>query len=387
MYPMIPVIPSSGSYRLLDHQVFHLTLLYHICKDFCGTVSDDSISANSLLIMEILGEFLDFGLVQIADTDKLRPYIQSDPILVRSGREPTSDLTSRMFGIETKVSPSSASSKSVISSNKSDVPTNELFVDIIERLTASIGLNGAVSRMEVNGTINVKNFLKGNPQIRIGLNENLKIRKEGTIRAFGEHVELDSCSFHPCVNQQSLDDTGYMTVSPPIGEFSLMTYSVCDAMSVKIPFQLRTFVESIQGSRDVNLTLRLQSCFPHQMTAMGVKLKVTVPAVVDNISKHLDSDVGHEQSAEFKHSDREIIWQVKSFPGNTQVVAHFRLINNSNSVISKSDIGPYGLDFEISGYSSTGLLIRNVKVMSKDKSNPKKWIRFITVSDNYIIKG
>ena len=66
----------------------------------------------------------------------------------------------------------------------------------------------------------------------------------------------------------------------------------------------------------------------------------------------------------------------------------FQLINNTSDVINKHDIGPYNLDFEISGYSSTGLLIKNVKILSKDKNNqPKKWLRYITISDTYIFKS
>ena len=36
--------------------------------------------------------------------------------------------------------------------------------------------------MAVSGTINIKNHLKGNPQIKLALNETLTVRKGNTLR-------------------------------------------------------------------------------------------------------------------------------------------------------------------------------------------------------------
>lgn len=65
----------------------------------------------------------------------------------------------------------------------------------------------------------------------------------------------------------------------------------------------------------------------------------------------------------------------------------FQLINSTSSEIKKYDIGPIRMDFEISGYTSSGLQIKGLKVQEMGKKiNLNKWIRLITVSDSYVIK-
>ena len=45
------------------------------------------------------------------------------------------------------------------------------------------------------------------------------------------------------------------------------------------------------------------------------------------------------------------------------------------------------MDFEISGYTSSGLQIKYLKVQEMGKKiSLNKWIRLITVSDSYVIK-
>lgn len=54
---------------------------------------------------------------------------------------------------------------------------NEIFIDMLERLTVLFGANGAVLRAEIDGAIQMKSFLNGQPELRVGLNEDLHIGK------------------------------------------------------------------------------------------------------------------------------------------------------------------------------------------------------------------
>jgi AP-4 complex subunit mu-1 len=47
-----------------------------LIKDFCGSVSEDSIRNNFILIYEIIDELLDFGYFQSETSEEILPYIQ-----------------------------------------------------------------------------------------------------------------------------------------------------------------------------------------------------------------------------------------------------------------------------------------------------------------------
>ncbi|KAJ8308970.1 hypothetical protein KUTeg_013844 [Tegillarca granosa] len=337
-----------------------LTRIQHVLKDFLGVITEESVRANNLLVMEILDDIMDNGYVQLASTEKLRPYIQSNTVISKSTREPTKDIGSRMFGIEMRVAPGTASNKPVIG------PTAD---------------QGTPVRLEVNGAISMKNFLSGGSAIKLALNEDLSISSGDSLKAYGTQVQLDKCTFHSCVKLDLFEESRVLLIQPPVGEVPVLTYSVSGDVALNLPFKLSPFVSDLDGSRDLMLTLRLKSEIPSNTSAVNVVVIVPVSRNVNSVSQHLS---GPGQTAEYISSDKKILWKIKKFPGKTEMIAQFRLINQTSGQIHKQDIGPAVLEFEVSGYTCSGLLIRYLKM--PDRENARRWMRYITVADSYVIK-
>ena len=59
--------------------------------------------------------------------------------------------------------PSSAANKPISLRGHGDRGKNEVFVDLIERLTILFNSSGSVLRSEINGMIQMKSFLQGSP--------------------------------------------------------------------------------------------------------------------------------------------------------------------------------------------------------------------------------
>ncbi|CAG2211777.1 unnamed protein product [Mytilus edulis] len=170
---------------------------------------------------------------------------------------------------------------------------------------------------------------------------------------------------------------------PPVGEFSAMLYSTCGEIALHVPFRVLSFIDDAENSRDKILTLRLKNELPSNYNAVKVIIRLKVPRCVNRMSQQLNEP---DQTAELTEN-QEIVWTIKKFPGRAEYVANFRLINSTSSEIKKYDIGPIRMDFEISGYTSSGLQIKGLKVQEMGKKiNLNKWIRLITVSDSYVIK-
>ncbi|XP_056021958.1 LOW QUALITY PROTEIN: uncharacterized protein LOC125652832 [Ostrea edulis] len=358
-----------------------LTRLYHVFKDFCGVVSEDSLQENLLLILEVLNEYMDFGFVQLSTTEKLQPHIQSTPVLTRLNRQPTQDLTSRVFGIETKTVTAPARDIPVIHSPvHKDKRKNELFVDAIEKITSVINADGSIARIEVNGVVKVKNFLYGSPQVKVMLNDNIIIQRNSRIKAYGDNVQLDTCIFHETVKVDNPDTPRTLIIHPQIGEFTLMSYSASGEGSVMSPFQFVSSVQPVEHSRDAMVSLRIKNRLP--VAPINLRLKFGVPHSVSNISQHLNSP---DETASLDKTDSTILWKIKSLPPHAESMAEFRLINQS-AALSKEDVGPLRMEFEISGYLLSGMKIKTVKIVNQEQTTPQKWLRYITVSDSFLIK-
>ena len=72
---------------------------------------------------------------------------------------------------------------------------------------------------------------------------------------------------------------------------------------------------------------------------------------------------------------------------NSLSLSLFQLINQGSGKLSRDDVGPLSLEFEISGYLSSGLQVKYLKIQGGDKSSsPQRWVRTITASDSYIVR-
>jgi hypothetical protein len=60
---------------------------------------------------------------------------------------------------------------------------NEVFLDVIEKLNLLVASNGTVLHSEIIGSIKMRTFLSGMPELKLGLND--KVLFEATGRGMG----------------------------------------------------------------------------------------------------------------------------------------------------------------------------------------------------------
>ncbi|NXP70012.1 AP1M2 protein, partial [Ramphastos sulfuratus] len=107
---------------------------------------------------------MDFGFPQTTDGKILQEYItQEGNKLERSRSKVPSTVTNavswRSEGIRYK--------------------KNEVFIDVIEAVNLLVSATGSVLRSEVVGTIKLKVFLSGMPELRLGLNDRVLFELTG----------------------------------------------------------------------------------------------------------------------------------------------------------------------------------------------------------------
>lgn len=100
---------------------------------------------------------------------------------------------------------------------------NEIFVDVFEKISVLFNSSGYVINSAIEGCIQMKSYLIGNPPLKLALNEGLVV---GQHNAASGTVVLDDCNFHESVSTSEFDLNKTLRIHPPDGEFVVMNYRI-----------------------------------------------------------------------------------------------------------------------------------------------------------------
>ncbi|KAL9958583.1 hypothetical protein ACROYT_G035616 [Oculina patagonica] len=358
-----------------------------LCKDYCGVLDEESIKCNFPLIYELLDEVLDFGYVQVTSTENLKAYVCNQPEVVTRAEEPIWQCTGRVvYGTDKMSLPSAAANKPVVLPKMGKRENKrEVFLDLLERLTVLIGSNGNILRSEIDGCIQMKNFVAGHPEVKIALNEDFFVGKSDIIsRVDSVAVRLDNCTFHESVDLSNFETTRTLVVNPPEGEFIVMKYRLSEALQSSLPFTLIAFVDESEDSKSLEVVLKLRCNVPSSSCANNIVAKLPVPKSTDSVSHNITSGT---QTGEFKSSEKAWYWNIKKLQGGCEISTSVKVHMSEKRKSARKEIGPVSLEFEIPMHICSGLQIRYVRVQDREKAHgPFRWVRYITHSDSYVIR-
>ncbi|XP_045407208.1 AP-1 complex subunit mu-1 isoform X3 [Lemur catta] len=142
-----------------------------VFSEYFKELEEESIRDNFVIIYELLDELMDFGYPQTTDSKILQEYITQEGHKLETGapRPPatvTNAVSWRSEGIKYR--------------------KNEVFLDVIESVNLlgkypgvgwlghAVSANGNVLRSEIVGSIKMRVFLSGMPELRLGLNDKVK---------------------------------------------------------------------------------------------------------------------------------------------------------------------------------------------------------------------
>jgi AP-4 complex subunit mu-1 len=377
-----------------------LLRIAQITKDYCGTLTEEAIRKNFVLIYELLDEMLEFGYPQNTSTEYLKSFVFDEPAPTAPAQSATATVTNlvqRAVGRSNKTVASSAASKSVLSDGKATTANgqkNEIFVDLLERLTVLFSSNGSLLRADVEGVIKMKSFILGNPEIKLGLNEDLVVKDAGSTLGprFGS-VRLDDILFHSSVRTDEWDLDRTLALTPPDGEFNLMSYRL-DATAggqgadMPMPFRVFTFVDMPDPTL-LDITIKVRAEFPSNVATSHLEVRCPIPASAVSGSCVVE-DRQMPAKCELKVGERFAVWDLKRLPGGHEITLTAKLVLESNRDVSaasiKKEVGPVSLRFDIPMFSTSNLQIRYLRLASGSGAMPFRWVRTITQSDSYVVR-
>lgn len=334
--------------------------LVSVLGEYFKELEEESIRDNFVIIYELLDELCDFGYPQTTDSKILQEYITQEGQKLEMQPRPPMALTNavswRSEGIKYR--------------------KNEVFLDVIESVNLLATSTGSVLTSEIVGSIKMRVYLSGMPELRLGLND--KVLFESTGRGKSKSVELEDVKFHQCVRLSRFENDRTISFIPPDGEFELMSYRL--NTHIKPLIWIESVIERHAHSR-IEYMIKAKSQFKRRSTANNVEIHIPVPNDAD--SPKFKTSIG---SAKYTPENSQVIWNIKSFPGGKEYLmrAHFDL----PSVVGEDLEGkpPITVKFEIPYFTTSGIQVRYLKIIEKSGYQALPWVRYITQNGDYQLR-
>ncbi|KAI2499046.1 hypothetical protein MHU86_15435 [Fragilaria crotonensis] len=324
-----------------------LSTIAKVFKDYCGTLSEEAIRKNFILLYELLDEMMDFGYPQVTETENLKAFIYNEPIVIET-------VTNTGNLVNPKTASANAVHKPVISSvnangrknNLNSNQKNEIFVDILEKLNIVFSNNGG---------------------------------------QYGS-VTVDDIIFNNCVNLIEFDSARTISFVPPDGEFVVLNYRMTGEF--KVPFRIFPAIEEVAPDK-LELSVMIRAEIPNNHFGANVTVEIPIPRCTAAASCNVIASPGSSpNSAEWVQKDSKIVWSIKKFPGLTEQTLKAKItLSSACTTQIRREIGPINMGFEIPMYNVSNLQVRYLRIAENMPGyTPYRWVRYVTQSNSYVCR-
>lgn len=266
---------------------------------------------------------------------------------------------------------------------------NEAFVDVIEDVNLLMSATGTVLRADVNGQIVMRAYLSGTPECKFGLNDRLTLGDEPVAaagskagqkatRAAAGSVTLEDCQFHQCVKLGKFDTDRTISFVPPDGEFELMRYRCTE--NVNLPFKVHAIVNEV-GKSKVEYSIAVKANYGSKLFATNVVIRIPTPLNTAKITERTS-----QGKAKYEPEQNNIVWKIARFTGQSEYVLSAEATLASMTNQKAWSRPPISMNFSLLMFTSSGLLVRYLKVFEKNNYSSVKWVRYMSRGSSYEIR-
>ena len=329
-----------------------------VIKDHIGQLNEETIRKNFVLIYEIIDEMIDFGYPQLADTEQVKQFVFTEPIVDLQNINTIKEMFSRTTksNINTQRSIADSSTK------------NEIYVDIIEKVTCLFSRNGTIISSGIDGCIKMKSYLKNQPEMRIVFTDDVMVGKSSYSAG---RMELAGYNFCQGVRARDFESQRTLYIMPPEGEFILMNYRINNEFAP--PFRIYTIVE--ESNYKLELVIKLNANFSNTVKAGNIVITFNAPKATIH-------------KTDYNQNEHLCTWKIPKITGGSEntLDVKFTLQENKPNLFRR-ELGPLVMSFEIPNYNVSHMQIKELKVMSSDpKNTAQRWVRVFTKAKSYVVR-
>eukprot|EP01017_Pseudomicrothorax_dubius_P036380 TRINITY_DN5201_c0_g1_i10.p2 TRINITY_DN5201_c0_g1~~TRINITY_DN5201_c0_g1_i10.p2 ORF type:complete len:433 (-),score=133.73 TRINITY_DN5201_c0_g1_i10:1826-3124(-) len=342
--------------------------LIEVFNEYFKEVEEESVRDNFVVIYELLDEMMDNGYPQTTEFKILREFIKTESHEMQKTKD-TLDIK-----LPTAVSNAVSWRAEGIKYKK-----NEAFLDVIEKVNMLIGANGLVIKSEIIGSVRMKCYLTGMPELKLGLNDKALFDAQGRTTK-SKTVDLDDIKFHQCVRLTRFENERAITFIPPDGEFELMSYRL--DLAVKPLFMVEVVVES-KSSTKMEYYVKAKSNFKAKSIANNVEIFIPVPCDAQAPTFRCGNG-----TVRYIPDRDSMAWSIKQFQGQKELLmkATFSLPTVVSPDRDNFKKAPISLQFEIPYLTVSGIQVRYLKIVEQSGYQAMPWVRYITQNGDYNIR-
>jgi len=330
-----------------------LNRIIDIFQHYFGSLSEETIKDNFVLVYQLLDEMNDGGHPFNLEPNILEEMI-TVPSLISKGKSivlgPGSNISS--------ILPNGTLSQTPWRRQGVKYTSNEIFLDMIEEIDAIIEPNGNLIGATIAGSVLVECKLSGNPDLLLKfVNGNI----------------MDDISFHPCVRYGRYDKEGVVSFVPPDGKFKLLEY---------------------RSKGNIPLPINIVPTVMYQETGGNVKIQVTSKNIQDKkleditISVQFAKDIGSTTLSSVAgnvlvdENKKLVIWRMKELPKEGTAVLEGSVSFLEGVVPTRPIIFA---DFTVMMWSPSGLRIDSMTLYN-EQYNHFKGVRSIAKGGKLVFR-
>ncbi|MED6137785.1 AP-3 complex subunit mu [Stylosanthes scabra] len=255
-----------------------------VLNDYLGGLNEDLIKDNFVIVYELLDEMIDNGFPLTTELNILQEMIAPPNIV--------SKVLSVVTGNSSNVSdtlPGATASCVPWRTADAKYAQNEVYVDLVEEMDATINRDGALMKCEVYGEVQVNSHITGLPDLTL---------------SFTNPSILDQVRFHPCVRFRPWESHQILSFVPPDGQFKLMSYRVRKLKST--PIYVKPQLTSDGGTCRLNVMVGSRN--DHGKTIDSVTVEFQLPSCI------LSADFTSNHGTVNILADKTCTWNIGRIP-------------------------------------------------------------------------
>ena len=233
-------------------------------------MTEELLRKNFVLVYEIIDEIIDWGYPQLTSADLIKPFIVSEPIKLPI-QELSMPFNPSIFGPQTM--PSIATNQPI----SFDQNKNEIYVDVLEKLTVLFNPNGHILNSSIDGCVLMKCYISGNPEIKITLNDEVVVGKNEAKPSLSS-VLIEDVNFHESVNTKDFISNKSLALTAAECETNIMNYRINSEFIP--PFRIYPFIDEINDHK-LQVLIKIKANFTEEHLAGYLTIKFPVPRLTD----------------------------------------------------------------------------------------------------------
>ncbi|KAK4402110.1 AP-3 complex subunit mu [Sesamum angolense] len=317
-----------------------------VLSDYLDGLNEDLIKDNFVIVYELLDEMIDNGFPLTTEPNILRemiapPNLVSKVLSVVTGN--TSNMSNTLPG----------ATSSCVPWRKTDLKhtSNEVYVDLVEEMDATISRDGTLVKCEIYGEVQVNSHLSGLPDLTL---------------SFANPSILNDVRFHPCVRLRTWEANQILSFVPPDGQFKLMSYRVKKLKNT--PIYVKPQLTSDLGTCRINVLVGIRNDPGKAIDSITVQFRLP-PCVVS-------SDLSSNHGAVNVLADKICSWTIGRIPKDKAPSMSGTLVLETG--VERLNVFPtFQVAFRIMGMALSGLKIDKLELLNLP-SRPYKGFRALT---------